>query len=247
MPPLRRRPSVGIEMSHAPAAHRPAAAVLGAEHPVARAAAGRAVLCRQLLVTSGLLPLALGCVVVRGTAAVPFVAATLLVGAWLGFGLAAATSCLHERARDVIADGDGTGGALEIAIERDRLALPRTRDHLARSLERALDAAEHWREISVASRPPAGVRRLVAHAALVREIAALVRDPATGVRGVALLHRLLSGGFAASIYDGDPRLLAQELARRARRSLPACAEAEFGRRYTALRGGAGRRRGHARC
>jgi hypothetical protein len=40
-----------------------------------------------------------------------------------------------------------------------------------------------------------------------------VRDPATGVRGVALLHRLLCGGFAASIYDGDSVWLAEELAR----------------------------------
>jgi hypothetical protein len=127
--------------------------------------------------------------------------------------VAVATSVVQERARDVIADGDGTRGALEIAAELERLARPRTRARLARSLERALDTAERWRELSVASRPPAGVRRLAAHAALVREIAALVRDPSTSVRGVALLHRLLTGGFAASIYDGDATILAQELGR----------------------------------
>jgi hypothetical protein len=200
-------------MSHVRAAHRPAAAVLGAEHPVSRAAATRAALRRQLTTTAALLVLALGCTAARGTVALPFVAATIVVILWLGGALAAATTCLHERARDVIADGGGTGGAVEIADEQARLARQRTRDRLARSLERALRMAEHWHELSVGSRPPAGIRHLAAHAGLVREIAELVRDPATAVRGVALLHRLLQGGYASTIYGGEPGFLAQELAR----------------------------------
>jgi hypothetical protein len=200
-------------MAHVRAAHRPAVAVLDAEHPVARAAERRTLLRRQLLVDAALLPLALGCVVARGDVAVPFLVAALVVGAWLALAVAIATTCVHERARDVIADGEGTRGVAEIADELARLGRPRTRARLARSLERALDTAERWRELSVASRPPAGVRRLAAHAPLVREIAALVRDPAPNVRGVALLHRLLTGGFAASIYDGDPVVLQQDLGR----------------------------------
>ena len=45
-----------------------------------------------------------------------------------------------------------------------------------------------------------------------REVAQLVRDPRTPVRAVALLDRLVCGGYAASLYAG-PDVLEQELAR----------------------------------
>ena len=120
-------------------------------------------------------------------------------------------ACLHERSRDVIADGDGDIHVAEIAAERARLTSPAHRELLASSLERALHAAEHWHELWVSTRPPPGVRNLLGMRDAAREVAQLVRDPRTPVRAVALLDRLVCGGYAASLYAGPCDTLEQEL------------------------------------
>ena len=54
----------------------------------------------------------------------------------------------------------------------------------------------------------AAVTRETAHA-----VTRLVRDPRTSVRGVALLDRLVCGGYSSALYAGCPDRLARELGR----------------------------------
>ena len=190
-----------------------AAAALGSAHPVARAARARDLLRGQLAVASILVAVALADAIGRRGEAMTVASAGLVVELALACALARAAASLHERARDVIADGDGDLPVSEIAVERARLALPERRERLAHGLERALFAAEHWPQLWVSTRPPPGVLNLLPCAETAREITRLVRDPRTSVRGVAVLDRVVCGGYSSLLYDGPARALAQELAR----------------------------------
>lgn len=190
-----------------------AAVALGPTHPVTRAARASALLGGQLATTSVLLAFSTAAALGRGGQAITVASAALVVELALVCGLAGARVCLHERSRDVIADGNGDIHVAEIAAERARLDTPAYRDRLATSLERALHAAEHWHELWVSTRPPPGVRNLLGIRDAAREVAQLVRDPRTPVRAVALLDRLVCGGYAASLYAGPADTLEQELTR----------------------------------
>lgn len=201
---------------HTRSAHTtyPSAAVaLGPAHPVTRAACASSLLSGQLATASVLLVVAVAAALSRGGAAITVASAALVVELALACGIAGARSCLHERARDVIADGEGDIQVAEIAAERTRLSRPAHRERLASSLERALYAAEHWHQLWVARRPPPGVRNLLGCPQLTREVAQLVRDARTSVRGVALLDRVVCGGYAATLYMGPADALEQELVR----------------------------------
>ena len=191
----------------------PASAVLGDNHPVTRASRLRHLLAGQLTVTSGLLAAATADVVTAGSAAAGLFSAAAVAELWFACGFAFASSRLHEHSRDVIADSDLRPAAAEIDAEHARLGSPRHRQQLARTLERALFAAEHWHELSITSRPPPTVRQLRACSGAAREVIELVRNPGTPVRGVALLDRLVCGGFSSVLYDGSPETLARELGR----------------------------------
>lgn len=190
-----------------------AAAALGPDHPVARAARARGILAGQLTVTTAVLAALLVYSLEHGAGAVTLICSALVVELWAICGLAFTSGRLRERARDVIADVDQPPAAAEVAAERAHLASSRRREQLARSLERALYAAEHLTELSITSRPPPTVRHLLQSDETAREITRLVRDPRTSVRGVAVLDRLICGGYSSALYAGCPDRLARELGR----------------------------------
>jgi hypothetical protein len=190
-----------------------AAAALGPGHPLARAARARTTFTGQLAATSALLAASATDAVVHGAPAVALLSSALVVELWATCALAFASSRLRQLARDVIADADHPPAVAEIAAERARLANPRRREQLGRDLERAVHAAEHWHELSITSRPPPTVRDLLQCATTAREVTRLVQDGRTSVRGVALLDRLLCGGFASPLYAGSPDRLTRELGR----------------------------------
>jgi hypothetical protein len=187
--------------------------VLGADHPLARAARARSTATSQFAATSALLVAAVANAFVGGADAVALLSWALIAELCLAGALAFTSSRLRERARDVIADADEPAAVAEVAAERTRLASPRTREQLARGLERALHAAEHWHELSITSRPPPTVRDLLQCRDPAREVTRLVRERRTAVRGVALLDRLLCGGYTSALYAGSPDGLARELGR----------------------------------
>jgi hypothetical protein len=188
--------------------------VLDEFHAVERAAGARTCLVRQSTVNGALLAVIGGALVLRNDAAtVTLLSAAIVAQIWLVAGLALATSSLHERARDVIADAAGCRSAAEVAAERRRLTSPRHRARLARTLAEVAHASEHWHEIAIGRRPPPGVRDLGEHTATIAEIVTLVREPGTSVRGVALLDRLVGGGYAATIFVGPSDGIGRELGR----------------------------------
>lgn len=190
-----------------------AATVLGPGHPVARAALARHVLGCQVAVAGALVVVSFIDAIARSGAAVAFLSSAAVVELGLLCAFAFAYLRLRERARDYIADVDDCVAIAEIAAERARLASVHQREQLARNLERAMHAAEHWHELSITSRPPPTVRHLLGCIESARDVALLVRDPTTRVRGVALLDRLVCGGYSSALYAGCPDLLARELAR----------------------------------
>lgn len=210
---LRYLPHPHVHTRSGQATYPRAAVALGPTHPVTRAARARSLLSGQLATTSALLVVTVAAALSRGGEAITVASAALVVELALICGLAAARACLHERARNLVADGDGDIHVAEIAAERARLDSPAYRERLASSLERALYAAEHWHQLWVSTRPPPTVRNLLGCADAAREVARLVRDPRTPVRAVALLDRLVCGGYAATLYAGPADALEQDLAR----------------------------------
>jgi hypothetical protein len=187
--------------------------VLGPSHPLARAAALQVVLRRQLAVVTSLVAVAVAGVDRDGAARLGgLLAAALAVELCLALGVLAARTCLHERARDVIADG-GDQHVEELASECRRLADRRYRTVLATTLGRAADDADRWETLALGTRPPPTVRSLAGHRATIDEVVALVRAPGAPVRAIALLDRLIRGGYAAPLYCGRADDVGRELGR----------------------------------
>jgi hypothetical protein len=188
--------------------------VLDEIHAVERVADARKCLVRQSTVNGALLAMISGALLLRDDAEiVTLLSAAMVAQIWLVTGLALATSGLHERARNIIADATDGCSTAEVAAERRRLDSPRHRARLARTLAEVVYASEQWHEIAIGRRPPRGVRNLREHVATIGEIVTLVRDPRTSVRGVALLDRLVCGGYAATIFVGPTDGLGRELGR----------------------------------
>jgi hypothetical protein len=188
--------------------------VLGPAHPLASASRWRDILIAQAVGASCLLLAATALALIRRTpSTIAFATCSLIVELWVIPGAILAVTVLRERAREGIADGEPWSGIAEVSIERERLVRRRTRARLARTLERALYAAEHWHEMPISTRPPQGVSQLAFHSAAVRDIVRLVRDPASDVRGLALLDRLLRDGYSSALYRGPSCALEEELRR----------------------------------
>ena len=190
-----------------------AATVLGPGHPVARAALARHVLGCQVAVAGALVVVSFIDAIARSGAAVAFLSSAAVVELGLLCAFAFAYLRLRERARDYIADVDDCVAIAEIAAERARLASVHQREQLARNLERAMHAAEHWHELSITSRPPPTVRHLLRmHRERARRGAARARPDDSGARRRAPRSSRLRS-VSSALYAGCPDLLARELAR----------------------------------
>jgi hypothetical protein len=191
-----------------------AADVLGPDHPVARSARFRAALAHQLVASVALVALSLFDLADVGErpATVALASAVAVLELCLAAGYLMARTRLREQAADLIADG-GRGAVPEVEAERRRLDSPRHRARLARELATARHAAEHWHEIAVGRRPPPSICGLIAHRDVISAIVRDVTDPATSVRAIALLDRLLRGGYAAPLYVAPAETTVRDLGR----------------------------------
>jgi hypothetical protein len=192
---------------------RAARQVLGPDHPLARATD----LVRTFEKQAGIVLAVIAASAAATAAALPValtvLSAALVVEFALVMALQFAREVRAERAWEVlIAGGEGLDVA-EVAHERARLSDPRRCEQLAATLAQALDSAERWHQILVASRPPEGVRVLRRFAPQVRAIVAQIRDQHADVRRIALLARFLAGGYGSPLYSGDAEAVAHELAR----------------------------------
>jgi hypothetical protein len=184
--------------------------LLGQDHPLVRVDEATTVVERQALVCAAFL-------LATVAAAYPDIARA----AWLAGSAAAVDLTLvalvallrHERhihARNVIIDR-GPLHLPRVQLEMTWLTDGRQRAKLARRLRRAVDDAEDWHLLLVASRPPVGILELLPYAALAREIADRLDANHPNVRGVALLDRLLSDGYSSPLYAGDGYRIGCEL------------------------------------
>jgi hypothetical protein len=184
-----------------------------ADGRIASLATTAGVLRRQLVVAAAVAAAFAAVAVIRpGEAREVALAAATVVVLWLAGALVVARTCLRDRTRDAIADGASADDPL-VGLEMCALSTPGFRVKLARSLLRALADGHDWSRLAVASRPPPGIRNLVACELLVDDVVRLVCDPCSSVRGVAMLERLLRGGSAGVLYAGSPAELERELGR----------------------------------
>jgi len=205
---------VAVRVATAVARLPSAAEVLGSAHPLARASDARHALARQLQTITAVVVVTIAGVDIDGAGRVgTFLAAALAVEACLAIAVLAARACESERARDLIADG-GDLGIAEVAAECPRLVDRRHRAALATTLRRAADAADRWHALAITTRPPPSVRNLAEHRTAIESVVASVGGPdAPPVRAVALVDRLVRGGYAAPLYVARADDVARELAR----------------------------------
>lgn len=190
---------------------RVAESALGRQHPLARALSIRQTVVRQLLVTVVALVVATGAVLAHLDGAWVFLGASALVCAALTLALAATRHVVRIRTYDLIADGQGSALLPVVARARRRLASPKERERLARSLERLLRDARRWDELLPNFRPLPGVECLRMTAPEVETVATLLRREHVPTRGVALTARFLESGSGSPLYSGNVELLREEL------------------------------------
>jgi hypothetical protein len=184
--------------------------LLGKDHPLVRVDEATTAVERQALVCVAFL-------LATVAAAYP----DITPAAWLAGSAAAVDLTLvalvallrHERhiqARNVIIER-GPRHLPRVQLEMTRLTDGRHRAKLGQRLRRAVDQAEGWHSLLVASRPPVGILELLPYAAVAREIADHLDASHPSVRGIALVDRLLSDGYSSPLYVGDGYRLQCEL------------------------------------
>jgi hypothetical protein len=185
--------------------------VLGADDPLSRAASVVHALVRQVAATSGVVALGVLALCEHRAWGVRLLCAALIVELSLVGILALALQVQREHVLRLIATGRGELPVEEVAREAQRLATPRHHAQLATRLERGLEEAVCWHQLTVASRPPPGVRLLCEFAPEVDAIVDQLRGGRVALPGVALLELFLIGGYGSSLYAGDRDALREQL------------------------------------
>ena len=190
-----------------------AAELLGEWHPLVGTLELFEALVRQSAVVMGVLVGGAVGIAWHAGWAPSLVAAAAAVQIALCVGIALVVQVKRARARDLIVEGRASLPLRCVAAERGRLLDPNERQRLARLVDRAVDAAENWEQIGVATRPPPAIRRIRPVAHELRELAAELTTNDMSVQAVALVARLLAGGYASPVYAGHLDKLRAELTR----------------------------------
>ena len=187
--------------------------VLGDEHPLSRSSTLIHTLAVQATATSSTVLLGVVAVAERRSWGVRLLTAAVVVELTLLAILALARQIQREHILRLIASGGQRLRLEEVSREANRLARPTCAAQLARRLERALEDAEGWYQIPIASRPPRGIKQLAALAEDTRAIVEQVRGGPAAVPGLALLELMLSDGYDSTLYAGDRDALRDQLSR----------------------------------
>lgn len=208
---MRRPP--GIAARAGDARPRSASAVLGSDHPLARATEALDGVVRQWLAVAAVLvgsiiDLAVG----RAWAATLAASATVVL-----LGLAAIAAACRQSQRDcalaLILAGRGSVPVAVVQRQRRRLVDSRTRTTLARNLAVMIDQASTRRGLSACKIRPLFDRAVIrAVADDLRAVIRLLRSEQAPARGVALVEHLLTDGFSP-LYGNQVESLREELHR----------------------------------
>ena len=187
-----------------------APSVLGDDHPLSRSAILIHTLAIQATATSSTVLLGVLVVAGRRSWGVTLLTAAILVELTLLGIMALARQIRREHILRLIATGGPRLQLEEVTREVNRLASPTYSAQLARRLERALEEAEDWHQIPIASRPPQGIRLLAGLAEQTHAIVENLRAAPAATPGLALLELMLSDGFS-TLYAGDRDALREQL------------------------------------
>lgn len=190
-----------------------APSVLGDDHPASRSAIQIHTLAVQAVATSSTVLIGALAVAEHRAWGLRLLGAAVLVELTLLAILALARQIQREHVLRLIASGGQRLRLEEVSREVNHLANPRYSVQLAKRLERALEDAECWHRIPVASRPPQGIRLLAGFAGDTRTIVEQLRAGHAALPGVALLDLVLSGADESTLYAGDRDALREQLCR----------------------------------
>ena len=185
--------------------------VLGDEHPLSRNAILIHTLAVQATATSSTLLFGVLAVAERRSWGIRLLSAAILVELTLLTILALARQIQREHILRLIASGGQRLRLQEVSREVNRLANPRYSAQLAKGLERALEDAQRWHQIPIASRPPQGIKLLAGFADEARAIVEQLRAGHAAVPGLAQLDLMLSNGYESTLYAGDRDALREQL------------------------------------
>lgn len=196
-----------------PVERQPAAAVLGADHPLARAADLLDATVRQTIAVWAVL----GGSIAATCAGANWAPAITVSAGTVGLGLIIVVASYRQRqndcALDLILQGRERLPVAAVQRQRRRLVEPGTRQSLAQALETIIQQSTTRRTI-----PTRGTARLfdVRITAAVKTelatLAALLRDGSRPVRGIAFAERLLTDG-RSPLYGHSIQALRCELHR----------------------------------
>jgi hypothetical protein len=181
--------------------------LLGPDDPLTRALESSQTAVEQVVVLVVVESFAAGLLSRGASFGLPLLIAAALVQIVLLARLALMRASVQEECRELIIARRAPADLPSVERERRRLADPRKRDELARSIELLVARAA-----AVTYRPPDMPLHLArAVEPELREIATLLRADSTDVVGVALAERLIT--FAGSpLYGSDERRLRDQLA-----------------------------------
>jgi hypothetical protein len=201
----RRSPRIATRAGRG--ASQTPSAVLGPDHPLARAIDGLESVVRQLRVVSAVL---IGSMIDfrEGVAWAEDAALSAVI---VLFGLAIVSAVLAQRRRDRALDRILEGHeSVQIAVvqrERQRLRAARTQRLLARSIDSMVEEASNPAKPCVrGARPLFEISVVALVAEDLRAISRLLRAERASVRGVALAERLVSDGTSPLYGDQAPAL-----------------------------------------
>ena len=206
---MRRLPGIAARASGAPP--RSASAVLGPDHPLARATDALESVVRQSLAVAAVL---IGAVIdlIAGrmwAATLAASAAIVLVG--LTAIAAACKQTQRDRALALILEGRENVPVAAVQRQRRRLLDPRTRTTLARNLTVMIDQASDRRGLQACRIRPLFDRAVIrAVADDLRAMIRLLDSDHAPVRGIALVEHLLTDPFSP-LYGNRTESLRQEL------------------------------------
>ncbi len=130
----------------------------------------------------------------------------------LGLRLAMLMAHRHDACRDLVIDGEERLPLAALRVELRRLCDPRRQARLARAVEELANTVDQQRR-EIGLGPPLCSRRVLAAVEpQLRDLVPLLRADGAGIRGIALLDRLITSGMSP-LYGERVAPLRDELGR----------------------------------
>jgi len=186
--------------------------ILGRDDPLVAALDGQVGALAQLYAAIALLSTSIAGVIVIGRGALPVVVASALVTICFACRAALRRLDRQERVWDLIISGRGDVPVAVVRRERIRLLDPDRREKLARSYESIGDEPSASGRVECRACVIVSMHVVAKVRPELALVAALLRDDAASLRGIAAAQRLICTG-SSSLFGCDHWMLRQDLRR----------------------------------